>query len=82
MRFSSCNPSLDPAEVEDVIVGAANHEGEQGGNIARLGVILSKLPVTTAAQSINRFVPRASSPSPLRLRKLPAGRRKWLWPAE
>jgi len=36
-------------------VGAANHEGEQGGNIARLGVILSKLPVTTAAQSINRF---------------------------
>ena len=49
------NPSLDPAEVEDVIVGAANHEGEQGGNIARLGVILSKLPVTTAAQSINRF---------------------------
>ena len=49
------NPSLDPVEVEDVIVGAANHEGEQGGNIARLGVILSKLPVTTAAQSINRF---------------------------
>jgi acetyl-CoA acyltransferase len=49
------NPSLDPAEVEDVIVGAANHEGEQGGNIARVGVILSKLPVTTAAQSINRF---------------------------
>jgi len=49
------NPSLDPAEVEDVIVGAANHEGEQGGNIARLGVILSKLTVTTAAQSINRF---------------------------
>jgi len=38
-----------------VIVGAANHEGEQGSNIARLGVILSKLPVTTAAQSINRF---------------------------
>ncbi|MFZ8891306.1 MAG: thiolase family protein, partial [Pseudomonadales bacterium] len=32
-----------------------NHEGEQGGNVARLGVILSKLPVTTAAQSINRF---------------------------
>lgn len=49
------NPSLDPAEVEDVIVGAANHEGEQGGNIARLGVILSKLPVSVAAQSINRF---------------------------
>lgn len=49
------NPSLDPAEVEDVVVGAANHEGEQGGNVARLGVILSKLPVSVAAQSINRF---------------------------
>lgn len=49
------NPSLDPVEVEDVVVGAANHEGEQGGNVARLGVILSKLPVSVAAQSINRF---------------------------
>jgi len=49
------NPSLDPAEVEDVVVGAANHEGEQGGNVARLGVILSKLPVSVAARSINRF---------------------------
>lgn len=48
------NPGLDPAEVEDVIVGAASQTGEQGGNIARLAVILSKLPVTTAGSTISR----------------------------
>ncbi|MEJ6671927.1 MAG: acetyl-CoA C-acyltransferase, partial [Pseudomonadales bacterium] len=42
------NSQLDPAEVEDVIVGAASQTGEQGGNIARLAVILSQLPVTVA----------------------------------
>jgi acetyl-CoA acyltransferase len=49
------NPAVDPEMVEDVVVGAANHEGEQGGNLARLAVVLSKLPVTTAGQTINRF---------------------------
>jgi len=44
-----------PDAVEDVVVGAASHAGEQDGNLARLAVILSKLPVTTAGQTINRF---------------------------
>lgn len=48
------NSNLDPAEVEDVIVGAASQTGEQGGNLARLAVILSKLPVTTAGSTISR----------------------------
>jgi acetyl-CoA acyltransferase len=48
------NPKMDPAEVEDVIVGAASQTGEQGGNIARLAVILSKLPVTVAGSTISR----------------------------
>ncbi len=46
---------VDPAEVEDVVVGAASHTGEQDGNLARLAVILSKLPVSTAGVTINRF---------------------------
>ncbi len=50
----SRNPKLNPEEVEDVIVGAAGQTGEQGGNIARLAVILSKLPVTTAGSTISR----------------------------
>jgi len=49
------NPALSPDEVEDVYVGAASHTGEQDGNLARLAVILSKLPVSTAGVTINRF---------------------------
>ena len=48
------NAGLDPVEVDDVIVGAAGQTGEQGGNVARLAVILSKLPVTTAGSTISR----------------------------
>ena len=49
------NPKISPEEVEDVVVGAANHTGEQDGNLARLAVVLSKLPITTAGMTINRF---------------------------
>ncbi|MDH3777444.1 MAG: thiolase family protein [Gammaproteobacteria bacterium] len=49
------NPNVSPEEVEDVIVGIAMHDGEQGGNMARLSVALSKLPITTAGSTINRF---------------------------
>jgi len=49
------NPTVSPDEVEDVVVGMAMHEGEQGGNLARLSTVLSRLPVTTAAATINRF---------------------------
>ncbi len=49
------NDKISPDEVEDVVVGAASHAGEQDGNLARLAVILSKLPVTAAGVTINRF---------------------------
>lgn len=49
------NPQISPEEVEDVVVGAANHTGEQDGNLARLAVVLSRLPITTAGMTINRF---------------------------
>ncbi len=49
------NPKIAPDEVEDVVVGIADQVGEQGGNMARLSVVLSRLPVTTAASTINRF---------------------------
>ena len=49
------NSKLAPDEVEDLVLGMAVHEGEQTGNLARLAVMLSKLPATTAAASINRF---------------------------
>ncbi|MCH8504437.1 MAG: acetyl-CoA C-acyltransferase [Ectothiorhodospiraceae bacterium] len=46
---------VDPAEIEDVILGATFHEGAQGKNMARLAAIRAGLPVTTAGLSINRF---------------------------
>jgi len=49
------NGKVAPDEVEDVVVGAASHVGEQDGNLARLAVILSRLPVTTSGLTINRF---------------------------
>jgi acetyl-CoA acyltransferase len=48
-------PQLDPARVEDVIVGCALPEGEQGFNVARIGLLLAGLPVTVSGMTINRF---------------------------
>ncbi len=48
-------PALDPARVEDVIVGCAMPEAEQGMNVARIGVLLAGLPNTVAGMTINRF---------------------------
>jgi acetyl-CoA acyltransferase len=46
---------LDPAQVEDVVMGCAMPEGEQGLNVARLAVLRAGLPVTIAGATVNRF---------------------------
>ena len=46
---------LDPAEIEDVIMGCANPEGATGRNIARQIAIRAGCPVTTAGMTLNRF---------------------------
>ena len=46
---------VDPAEVEDVIMGCANPEGATGANIARQCAIRAGLPVTTSGVTVNRF---------------------------
>ncbi len=48
-------PKLDPAEIEDVILGCAQPHGAQGDNVARVAAMLAGLPVTVAATTINRF---------------------------
>ena len=48
-------PGLDPAAVEDVIVGCAIPEGPQGFNVARLGLLLAGLPDTVPGATVNRF---------------------------
>jgi len=46
---------IDPAEVEDVIMGSTFGEGTTGGNIARAIALRAGLPTSTAGMSINRF---------------------------
>jgi len=48
-------PALDPKEVDDVILGCAMPEGEQGLNLARVVGLLAGLPIETAGMTINRF---------------------------
>jgi acetyl-CoA acyltransferase len=48
-------PALDPDEVEDVILGCAMPEAEQGNNVARVASLRAGLPVTCPAMTINRF---------------------------
>ncbi len=48
-------PGLDPAEVEDLILGCAMPEGAQGLNIARHVALGAGLPVATSAMTVNRF---------------------------
>lgn len=46
---------IDPASIEDVILGCAYPEAEQGNNIARIAVLLAGLPITVSGMTVNRF---------------------------
>ena len=46
---------IDPAEIEDVIVGCAFPEGEQGLNLGRIVALTADLPISVAGATINRF---------------------------
>jgi acetyl-CoA acyltransferase len=49
------SPGLDPAAIDDVIVGCAMPEAEQGMNVARIGLLLAGFPNSVAGMTINRF---------------------------
>lgn len=49
------NPGLDPGRIEDVVVGCAMPEGEQGLNVARTAALLAGLPDSVPGVTINRF---------------------------
>src|SRR5687768_8511931 len=46
---------IDPAEVDDVIVGCANQSGEDSRNVARMAVLLAGFPVSVPGQTVNRL---------------------------
>ena len=49
------SPGLDPADVEDVILGCAFPEGEQGLNMARTAALRAGLPYTVCGETVNRY---------------------------
>ncbi|HEY0803057.1 MAG TPA: acetyl-CoA C-acyltransferase [Steroidobacteraceae bacterium] len=55
VQHAVARAGIDPAEVEDVIMGSTFGEGTTGGNIARQIALRAGLPITTAGMSINRF---------------------------
>src|SRR5881296_209329 len=48
-------PQLDSKEIEDVIIGCATPEAEQGMNVARIASLRAGLPVEISAMTVNRF---------------------------
>src|SRR5688572_24352911 len=48
-------PGLDPADIDDVILGCAMPEAEQGLNVARIASLRAGIPVSASAVTINRF---------------------------
>ncbi|HEV8017168.1 MAG TPA: 3-oxoadipyl-CoA thiolase [Steroidobacteraceae bacterium] len=51
----SRNPALDPAAVEEVLLGCANQAGEDNRNVARMAALLAGLPVSVPGATINRL---------------------------
>ena len=49
------NATLDPAEISDVVWGAANQAGEDNRNVARMAVLLAGLPLTVPGATVNRL---------------------------
>ncbi len=54
IKHAVSRSGVDPAEIDDVIMGAALQQGVQGGNIARLAALTAGLPVTVSGMSIDR----------------------------
>src|SRR6188768_1875475 len=48
-------PAIEPAEIDDVIMGCAMPEGEQGMNVARIASLRAGVPVSASAVTVNRF---------------------------
>ncbi len=49
------NPSLDPLQIEDVILGCANQAGEDNRNVARMSSLLAGIPLEAGGETVNRL---------------------------
>jgi acetyl-CoA acyltransferase len=54
-RLMEKNPSVDPAAIDDVILGCANQSGEDNRNVARMALLLAGIPYTVPGETVNRL---------------------------
>ncbi len=54
-RLLTRNPSIDPAAVDEVVLGCANQAGEDNRNVARMATLLAGLPVAVPGVTVNRL---------------------------
>ena len=76
------NPGLDPAAVEDMILGCGAPEGAQGHNIARNVAVLSKLPIEVGGTTVNRYCSSGLQTGAMAATQVQSGLVIALWPAE
>ncbi len=55
IRHAMARAKLDPADVEEVVMGCGNPEGATGGNVGRNAALWAGCPVTTSGSTVNRF---------------------------
>lgn len=55
LRAILARTDIDPAAIDDVLLGAANQSGEDNRNVARLALLLAGIPVTVPGQTVNRL---------------------------
>src|SRR5258708_23240890 len=70
-------PQLDLKEIEDVILGCAMPEAEQGMNVARIALLRAGLPVEVSALTINRFCSSGLQAIAMAAERTMAGRGAW-----
>jgi acetyl-CoA acyltransferase len=66
-------PGLDPASIEEVILGCANQAGEDNRNVARMASLLAGYPISAAAETVNRLCASGLSAAANAARAIRAG---------
>lgn len=72
------NPGLEPAAVDDVVLGVVSPIGEQGGDIARTAALLSRLPESVPGMQINRFCSSGLEAVNIAAQKVSSGYEDWV----
>jgi acetyl-CoA acyltransferase len=67
------NPSIDPKQISDVLLGCANQAGEDNRNVARMALLLAGLPYTVPGETVNRLCASGLSASMAAARSIMIG---------